>query len=69
MTNKNPLIGIIIPVYLVQREHFEKCVTSAINQSYKNIEIIISSPDNKNDIKARTKAFGSTEEEYKRDIE
>ena len=36
----NPLVSIIIPVY--NSEAFlDKCIQSAINQSYKNIEIIL----------------------------
>lgn len=35
-----PLISIIIPVYNVEK-YIEKCLTSIMNQTYKNIEIII----------------------------
>lgn len=38
MQNK---VSIIIPVYNVPDDLLEKCLTSAINQTYKNIEIII----------------------------
>ena len=44
----NPLISVIIPVYKVEK-HLEKCVDSVINQTYKNLEIILvddGSPDN-----------------------
>lgn len=36
----NPLVSIIIPVYNVEK-FFKQCVESAINQSYRNIEIIL----------------------------
>jgi glycosyltransferase involved in cell wall biosynthesis len=37
---KNPLVSIIIPIY--NSEIFlDKCIQSALNQSYKNIEIIL----------------------------
>lgn len=36
----NDLISIIVPVYNVE-EYIEKCVNSIINQTYKNIEIIL----------------------------
>ena len=36
----NPKISIIIPVYNVEK-YIEKCIKSVINQTYKNIEIII----------------------------
>ena len=36
----NPLVSIIIPIY--NSEAFlDKCIQSAINQSYKNIEVIL----------------------------
>ena len=36
----NELISIIVPVYNV-KEYLEKCVDSILNQTYKNIEIIL----------------------------
>ena len=38
--NKSPLISIIIPIYNIM-DCLEKCVDSCINQTYKNIEIIM----------------------------
>ena len=35
-----PLISIIIPIYNIM-DCLEKCVDSCINQTYKNIEIIM----------------------------
>ncbi|WP_244834586.1 glycosyltransferase [Clostridium sp. BJN0001] len=40
MNNENKLISIIVPVYNVEK-YLEKCVNSLINQTYKNIEIIL----------------------------
>ncbi len=43
-----PLISVIVPIYNVE-EYLPKCVDSIINQSYKNLEIILvddGSPDN-----------------------
>ena len=48
----NPLISIIIPVYNTEK-HLSKCLDSTINQSFKNIEIIVvndCSPDNSEEI-------------------
>ena len=46
--NFEPLISIIVPVYKVEK-YIDRCVKSIINQTYKNIEIILvddGSPDN-----------------------
>ncbi len=37
---KNDLISVIVPVYNV-KDYLEKCVNSIINQTYKNLEIIL----------------------------
>lgn len=45
--NKKPLISVIIPVYDVEK-YLDKCVTSVVNQKYRNLEIILvddGSPD------------------------
>ena len=41
MDKKNEdLISVIVPVYNV-KEYLERCINSIINQTYKNLEIII----------------------------
>ena len=43
-----PLISVIVPIYKVE-EYLDRCVESLINQTYKNLEIILvddGSPDN-----------------------
>ena len=37
---KNGLVSVIIPVYNVS-EYLSRCLNSVINQSYKNLEIIL----------------------------
>ena len=37
---QNPLVSVIVPIYNVEK-YVEKCVDSIVNQSYKNIEIIL----------------------------
>ena len=46
--NRHPLISVIVPVYNVEK-YVGACVDSILNQSYKNLEIILvddGSPDN-----------------------
>ncbi|MBQ9792338.1 MAG: glycosyltransferase family 2 protein [Clostridia bacterium] len=48
MKNNNNKISIIVPIYKVE-QYLNKCVESLINQTYKNLEIILvddGSPDN-----------------------
>ena len=47
MEKTNPLISVIVPVYNVEK-YLPKCIDSIINQTYKNLEIILvddGSPD------------------------
>ena len=44
----NPLISVVVPVYNVEK-YLDRCVESIVNQTYKNLEIILvddGSPDN-----------------------
>ena len=46
--NRSELISIIVPVYKVEK-YLDKCVESIVEQTYKNLEIILvddGSPDN-----------------------
>ena len=45
--SKEPLISVIVPIYKVEK-YLDKCIESIINQTYKNLEIILvddGSPD------------------------
>ena len=47
-----PLISVIVPVYNVER-YLDRCIDSIVNQTYKNLEIILvedGSPDNCSDM-------------------
>ena len=39
--NKNPLITVIITTYNSNINYFSECLQSIINQTYKNLEILI----------------------------
>lgn len=46
--NKNDLVSVVVPIYKVEK-YLDRCVKSIINQTYKNIEVILvddGSPDN-----------------------
>ena len=46
--NINPKVSVIVPVYKVEK-YLERCVSSIVNQTYSNLEIILvddGSPDN-----------------------
>lgn len=46
--NEAPLISVIVPVYKVE-QYLDRCVQSIVDQTYKNLEIILvvdGTPDN-----------------------
>ena len=47
MPQEQPLISVIVPVYKVEK-YLDQCVESVVNQTYRNLEIILvddGSPD------------------------
>lgn len=38
--NNQPLLSVIIPVYKVEK-YLRRCLDSIVNQTYKNLEIIL----------------------------
>lgn len=45
--NEQPLVSVIVPIYKVE-QYLDQCVTSIVNQTYRNLEIILvddGSPD------------------------
>lgn len=38
--SKEPLVSVIVPVYNAER-FLNRCINSAVNQTYKNLEIIL----------------------------
>jgi glycosyltransferase involved in cell wall biosynthesis len=48
----NPLVSIIIPVFNQNEEFLRDCINSALEQSYENVEIVISNNHSTNDTAA-----------------
>ncbi len=47
ITNENPLVSVIVPIYKIER-YIGLCIESLLNQTYKNVEIVLvndGSPD------------------------
>ena len=43
------VVSIIVPIYKIRKEYLEKCITSLVGQTYKDVEILLvddGSPDN-----------------------
>lgn len=62
--NSNPKISIIVPVYNVEK-YLDECVNSIINQTYKNIEIILVDDGSKDACGAMCDAYGRSDARIK----
>ncbi|KAF3302255.1 glycosyltransferase [Carnobacterium sp. PL12RED10] len=40
MVSSNPLVSVVVPIYNVEK-YLKQCITSIINQEYKNLEILL----------------------------
>ena len=47
--NKRPLVSIIIPTFK-RANYLERCINSALEQSYTNIEILVIDDNNENSV-------------------
>ena len=55
-SNNNPIISVIIPVYNVS-DYIKKCISSVINQTYLNIEIIVIDDFSQDDSISKVREF------------
>lgn len=58
---ENRLVSIIIPIYKVS-EYLDKCVTSACNQTYRNLEIILVDDGSPDDCPAKCDAWAKKDD-------
>lgn len=59
--NSNPKISVIVPVYRVER-CLDRCVESIVNQTYKNLEIILVDDGSPNNCPAMCDAWAEKDE-------
>jgi len=62
-TTREPLVSILIPSY--KTEYFRESLASAVNQSYSNLEIIISDDNESKDIKKIVDEYSKTDKRIK----
>lgn len=62
------LISVIIPVCNINKQYFEKCIKSIINQKYKNIEVLLILNGASNEIISFCSSFASVDKRIKLEI-
>ena len=60
----NPLISIILPIYNSNKNYLEKSIKSCLNQTYKNIELIIVEDGSEKDSEELVKSFSDDRIRY-----
>ena len=60
----NQLISVIVPVYKVE-QYLDRCVQSIVNQTYKNLEIILVDDGSTDDSSKIYEEFQSKDERIK----
>ena len=60
----NPKISVIVPVYKVEK-YLDRCVESIVNQTYKNLEIILVDDGSPDDCPAICDAWANKDERIK----
>lgn len=66
MKNKMPRVSIIIPVYNGEN-YVSKAIDSALNQTYKNVEVIVINDGSKDNTSAICKKYGDKIKYYEKD--
>ena len=57
MTNKNPLVSVILPTYNGKKERISESIDSVLNQTFKDFEFIIINDCSTNDIEKTIKEY------------
>ncbi len=62
MQNNKPKVGVVVPIYKVELQLVKKCIVSIVEQSYRNIEIILVDDGNEVAYVEKIKEFTSMDD-------